>query len=79
MSRAAATAMAIAGLSWGCLTATGKDAGAGKQTIVARIGLEAAQRQLGEMIHDALSALIPFGERAAGLRAAAKFFAERQS
>ena len=59
--------------------ATGKDAGAGKQTIVARIGLEAAQRQLGEMIHDALSALIPFGERAAGLRAAAKFFAERQS
>ena len=59
--------------------ATGKDAGAGKQTIVARIGLEAAQRQLGEMIHDALSALLPFGERAEGLRATAKFFAERQS
>jgi farnesyl diphosphate synthase len=59
--------------------ATGKDAGAGKQTIVARIGLEAAQRQLGEMIHDALSVLLPFGERAEGLRATAKFFAERQS
>jgi farnesyl diphosphate synthase len=59
--------------------ATGKDAGAGKQTIVARIGIEAAQRQLGEMIHDALSALLPFGERAEGLRATAKFFAERQS
>ena len=59
--------------------ATGKDAGAGKQTLVARIGLEAAQRRLGEMIHDALSALLPFGDRAEGLRATAKFFAERQS
>jgi farnesyl diphosphate synthase len=59
--------------------ATGKDAGAGKQTIVARIGVEAAQRQLGEVIHDALSALLPFGGRAEGLRATAKFFAERQS
>jgi farnesyl diphosphate synthase len=59
--------------------ATGKDAGAGKQTIIARIGLEAAQRQLGEMVHDALSALIPFDERADGLRATARFFAERPS
>lgn len=59
--------------------ATGKDAGAGKQTIIGRIGLEAAQRQLGEMVHDALSALIPFGERAGGLHATARFFAERQS
>lgn len=59
--------------------ATGKDAGAGKQTIVARIGLEAAQRQLGEVIHDALSALIPFGDRAEGLRATAKFFAQREN
>jgi farnesyl diphosphate synthase len=59
--------------------ATGKDAGAGKQTIVSRIGVEAAQRQLGEVIHDALSALLPFGERADGLRATATFFAERQS
>jgi farnesyl diphosphate synthase len=59
--------------------ATGKDADAGKQTLVARIGLEAARRQLGEMIHDALSALIPFGDRAEGLRATARFFAERQS
>jgi farnesyl diphosphate synthase len=59
--------------------ATGKDAGAGKQTIVARIGVEAAQRQLGEVIHAALSALIPFGERAEALKATARFFAERQS
>jgi farnesyl diphosphate synthase len=59
--------------------ATGKDASAGKQTIVARIGLDAAQRQLGEVIHDALSALIPFGDRAEGLRATAKFFAQREN
>ena len=59
--------------------ATGKDAGAGKQTVVARIGVEAAQRQLGEIVHDALGALLPFGDRAEGLRATAKFFAERQS
>ena len=59
--------------------ATGKDAGAGKQTIVSRIGVAAAQRQLNEVIHDALSALLPFGERAEGLRATATFFGERQS
>ena len=59
--------------------ATGKDAGRGKQTIVARIGVEAAQRQLGETIHDALTALLPFDERADGLRATARFFAERQN
>lgn len=59
--------------------ATGKDAEAGKQTIVARIGVAAAQRQLAEVIHDAMSALLPFGDRADGLRATATFFAERQS
>ncbi len=59
--------------------ATGKDAEKGKQTIVARLGVEAAQRQLGEMIHDALSALTPFGDEATGLRATARFFAERES
>jgi farnesyl diphosphate synthase len=59
--------------------ATGKDADAGKQTIIARIGLEAAQHQLADMVNDALGALLPFGERAEGLRATARFFAERQS
>ena len=58
--------------------ATGKDAGAGKQTIVARIGVSAAQQELAEVIHDALSALVPFDERASGLRETAKFFAERE-
>ena len=58
--------------------ATGKDASKGKQTIVARIGVDAARRQLAEIIHDALSALIPFGPEANGLRETAKFFAERE-
>lgn len=58
--------------------ATSKDADKGKQTIVARIGVEAAQRQLAEVIHDALTALLPFDQRADGLRATARFFAERE-
>ncbi len=58
--------------------ATGKDAGAGKQTIVSRIGVSAARQELAEVIHDALTALIPFDERADGLRETAKFFAERK-
>lgn len=58
--------------------ATGKDAEAGKQTIVSRIGVEAAQRQLAEVVHDALGALMPFDDRADGLRQTAKFFAERE-
>jgi farnesyl diphosphate synthase len=58
--------------------ATGKDAGAGKQTIVSRIGVSAARQELAEVIHDALSALIPFDARADGLRETAKFFADRE-
>ena len=57
---------------------TGKDAGKGKQTVVSRIGVEAAQRQLAEIIHDALGALVPFGPEADGLRATARYFAERE-
>ncbi|MDC9826428.1 polyprenyl synthetase family protein [Devosia sp. ZB163] len=59
--------------------ATGKDADKGKQTIVARIGVEAARRELAEVIHDALGALITFDTRADGLRETAKFFAERMN
>ncbi len=58
--------------------ATGKDAGAGKQTVVARIGVDAARHQLAEVIHDALSALVSFDHRADGLRETAKYFAERE-
>lgn len=59
--------------------ATGKDAAANKQTLVARIGVEAARRHLGEIIHDALSALTGFGPEADGLRATAVFFGAREN
>ncbi len=59
--------------------ATGKDASANKQTLVARNGLEAAQRRLADLIHDALTALVAFGPEADGLRATATYFATRES
>ncbi len=59
--------------------ATGKDAGKGKQTLVARIGVEAAQRHLGTMVHDAITALTPFGPEADTLREAARYFATREN
>jgi len=58
---------------------TGKDAAQQKPTLVARIGLEAARRHLGETIHHAISALMMFGPEADGLRATAKYFAEREN
>jgi len=59
--------------------ATGKDAGAGKQTLVARIGVTAAQRHLGTIVHDAITALTPFGPEAGPLREAARYVAARES
>ncbi len=59
--------------------ATGKDQAMGKQTIVSRIGVEAAQRRLGNLTHDALTALLPFGEEADSLRATARYFATREN
>jgi len=56
---------------------TGKDAAAKKPTMVARIGIEAAQRQLGDTIHNALDALMMFGSSANGLRDTARFFGQR--
>jgi farnesyl diphosphate synthase len=58
---------------------TGKDAGAGKQTLVARIGVEAARRHLGTIVHDAITALTPFGPEADILREAARYFATREN
>jgi farnesyl diphosphate synthase len=58
--------------------ATRKDSARNKPTLVARIGLEAAQRHLGDQIHHALSALTPFGSEADGLRAIARYFAQRE-
>lgn len=59
--------------------ATGKDAGKGKQTLVSTLGIDGARRQLGETIHDALTALQIFGDEANGLRATAHFFATREN
>ena len=59
--------------------AAGKDAEAGKQTLIARLGVPAARRQLGELVHDALTALTGFGPEADGLRASARYFATRDN
>lgn len=58
--------------------ATGKDGARNKPTLVARIGPEAARRHLGDQIHHAISALTMFGSEADGLRAIARYFAERE-
>ncbi len=59
--------------------ATHKDSARNKPTLVARIGLDAARRHLGEQIHHAVSALSPFGPEADGLRAIARYFAIREN
>ena len=58
--------------------ATGKDAEAGKQTLVSRYGLDEARRLLDRIVGEALSALRTFGPRADGLRATARYFASRE-
>jgi farnesyl diphosphate synthase len=58
---------------------TRKDAGAGKQTLVARIGVDAARRHLGTIVHDAITALAPMGPEADTLREAARYFATREN
>ena len=59
--------------------ATGKDAGRNKPTLIALIGRDAARRQLGDLIHNAITALTAFGPQADGLRDLARYFAERES
>ena len=57
---------------------TGKDAARGKQTLVARLGVEAARAQRDAIVQDALMALRTFGPKADGLRATARYFASRE-
>jgi farnesyl diphosphate synthase len=57
----------------------GKDAGAGKATLAALIGPAGARARLAAVVAEAVEALAPFGERAAILREAARFVAERRS
>lgn len=59
--------------------ATGKDATAGKQTLVAQLGLDGAKARLAQTVNDALSALRTFGPKADGLRATARYFASREN
>jgi farnesyl diphosphate synthase len=58
---------------------TGKDAAAGKATIVGVLGIEKSKQRLAELVAEASSALAAFGERADVLKAAARFVAERQT
>lgn len=58
--------------------AVGKDAAAGKGTLVDRLGLDGAKRECARLIAEADAALEAFGERAANLRAAAHFTAARK-
>jgi farnesyl diphosphate synthase len=59
--------------------ATGKDAGAHKATAVGILGVERAKGKLFGLIAEAEATLAPFGPRAAMLKAAARFVAERRA
>jgi farnesyl diphosphate synthase len=56
----------------------GKDAAQGKATVVAAVGLEGAQKLLGECIEDALRLLEDYGSRADRLREVIRYFASRE-
>jgi farnesyl diphosphate synthase len=58
---------------------TGKDASAGKATVVGILGTAGARARLRELVIQAETALAPFGDAAAVLVAAAKFVAERDA
>ena len=58
---------------------TGKDAEAGKATIVGLLGPEGARARLRTLVADAEAALAPFGASAAVLIAGARFVAERHA
>ncbi len=57
--------------------AAGKDAAAGKATLVAALGIDGARARLKQLLTEADSALAPFGAKADTLRATARFIAER--
>jgi farnesyl diphosphate synthase len=56
----------------------GKDAAAGKATLVLALGVAGARARLDALIVEADAALAPFGAKADTLRAAARFVAERR-
>jgi farnesyl diphosphate synthase len=59
--------------------AAGKDAEAGKATLVAVLGVGEAKARLKALVAEAEAALKPFGNRAAVLAEAARFVAERKA
>jgi farnesyl diphosphate synthase len=59
--------------------ATGKDAAAGKATMVSVLGVPAARERLKELVAEAEAALAPFGGAAAVLIEGAHFVAERNA
>jgi farnesyl diphosphate synthase len=59
--------------------ATGKDADAHKATAVGILGVDNARDRLFNLVAQAEATLAPFGERAALLKAAARFVAERRA
>jgi len=59
--------------------ATGKDAAAGKATLVALLGITGARERLRDLVGEADRALAPFGADAAMLKATARFVAERNT
>jgi len=58
---------------------TGKDAAAGKATIVGVLGIAKSKERLKALVAEASEALAVFGERAEVLKMAARFVAERQT
>ena len=57
--------------------AVGKDAAAGKATFVGLLGADEARRRAEALVEDAIAALAPFDDRAAPLRAVARYIVER--
>jgi farnesyl diphosphate synthase len=58
---------------------TGKDAAAGKATMVSALGEDGARARLRQLVADAEQALAPFGSSAAVLIEGAHFVAERHA
>jgi len=59
--------------------AAGKDAAAGKATLVATLGAPGARKRLAELVGEAEAQLAPFGAKGDILRATAHFIAERRA
>ncbi|MFD1746283.1 polyprenyl synthetase family protein [Rhizobium helianthi] len=59
--------------------ATGKDAGRGKATLVARHGLAWAEQRLDQLVQEAIALLQPYGQKAEMLIATARFVANRKN